>query len=241
MTLNLLNEQSSIMTAKSQTLKTSQINYLANANFTSTSILKRLASNPVVLVHGLFDTSIVFDRMSTHLSNMGWTVHSIDLIPNNGFLAIEDLAKQVADYIDTAFSKEQPIDLIGFSMGGIVTRYYLQRLGGIDRVQRYINISAPNNGTIAAYTLPLPGIVQMRPDSPFLEDLNSDGANFLQKIHSTIIWTPFDLMILPAQSSRMAVGKEIKLPVYFHSWMLNDSQTIAAVARALEEPIACRQ
>jgi triacylglycerol lipase len=193
--------------------------------------------HPVLLIHGLYDTTIVFNRMSAILKDLGWTVHSIDLIPNNGSHLLEKLAMQVGNYIDTVFPPEQPIDLIGFSMGGIVTRYYLQRLGGINRVKRYINISAPNNGTLTAYALPLPGIIQMRPNSPFLKDLNDDRIHLLEKINSTTIWTPCDVMIVPAKSSKMSVGKEVQLPVLFHAWMLNDYRSIAAVVDALCEPL----
>ncbi|MBZ8179803.1 esterase/lipase family protein [Oscillatoria salina] len=192
--------------------------------------------HPTILIHGIHDTNSVFDRMSASLIEQGWSVHSLDLIPNNGFASIEQLARQLAEYISEVFPPEQPLDLIGFSMGGIVTRYYLQRLGGIKRIQRYISISAPNNGTLTGYALPFPGIMQMRPASNFLADLNSDVEEKLSQINCTWIWTPYDLMILPPNSSQMPVGKQIQLPVLMHSWMLKDPQVIATVTAALKEP-----
>ncbi|NES84433.1 MAG: alpha/beta fold hydrolase [Moorea sp. SIO2B7] len=193
--------------------------------------------NPVLLIHGIYDTIAVFKKMSAYLTNLGWSVHCFNLTPNNGTFALEQLASQIADYIATNFAPEQPLDLIGFSMGGIVTRYYLQRLGGMNRVQRYINISAPNNGTLIAYALPHLGIVQMRPESAFLEDLNRDGEDIWTRVNLTVMWTPLDLMIVPAKSSQMSVGKELKFPVLLHSWMLNNAKVLAAVADALSEPI----
>lgn len=193
--------------------------------------------NPVLLVHGLNDTAAVFEPMTAHLTRLGWTVHSLDLKPNNGSFLLERLALQVADYVDTRMGPDEPIDLIGFSMGGIVTRYYLQRLKGIDRVHRYVSIAAPNHGTLAAYLLPLPGIVQMRPDNSFLRNLNEDGAAVLEQINVTVMWTPFDLLIVPGASSQLPVGKDVKLPVLLHSEMLTDSRAIAAVTTALSEPL----
>ncbi|MFM7713882.1 MAG: esterase/lipase family protein, partial [Microcystis sp.] len=111
--------------------------------------------NPVVLVHGFLDTTAVFKPMSEYLNYHGWQVHSFNLIPNHGYEKLEVLASQVENYIEKNFAKEQKVDLIGFSMGGLITRYYLQRLGGVERVQRYLNISAPNRGTLTAYSLPL--------------------------------------------------------------------------------------
>lgn len=188
--------------------------------------------NPVLLVHGIYDTALKFRRMSAYLTNLGWSVHSLSLTPNNGNSRLETLAEQVADYAERTFAPGQPLDLVGFSMGGIVTRYYLQRLGGLAQVRRYISISAPNNGTLMAYTLERPGIMQMRPKSSLLEDLNRDVA-ILQQLQVTVLWTPFDLMILPARSSQMNVGREFKIPVSLHAWMVSDSRTLATVAQQL--------
>ncbi|WP_409013479.1 esterase/lipase family protein [Dyadobacter sp. CY351] len=66
------------------------------------------------------------------------------------------------------------IDLIAFSMGGLISRYYLQRLGGLAKTDRFITIATPHHGTLAAYFLPFPGIKQMRPNSLFLIDLNGN-------------------------------------------------------------------
>lgn len=193
--------------------------------------------NPVLLVHGFTDTTAVFHQMTTYLTNLGWSVYSFNLTPNTGACRLENLAHQVAAYINNTFSQTQPVDLIGFSMGGLVTRYYLQRLGGIQRVQRYISISAPNQGTVTAYSLPLHGIAQMRPNSCFLQDLNRDATEQLAQINFTFIWTPFDLMIYPAANSRMPVGEEVIIPVLMHAWMLTDNRSLAAVATALKAPL----
>lgn len=194
-------------------------------------------SHPVVLVHGLNDREVVFKTMANHLSNLGWSVSSLNLNPNNGQQKLETLAQQLKEYIENKFESNQPIDLIGFSMGGLVTRYYLQRLGGIDRVKRYINISAPNRGTITAYLLPFPGILQMRPQSVFLTDLNRDYHQIVNKVQVTTIWTPWDLMIIPAWSSSLGVGKEVVIPVGLHPLMLRDRRVLEVIVAALKEPV----
>lgn len=192
--------------------------------------------NPVLLVHGLTDTIAVFTKMTPYLSGLGWSVHSFNLIPNNGNCHLEVLAKQVADYVENTFAPNQAIDAIGFSMGGIVSRYYIQRLGGINRVQRFISIAAPNNGTLVAYLSWHIGCVQMRPESAFLRDLNRDAA-MLERLNFTVIWTPYDLMIVPAQSSQMSAGKEVIVPAPFHAWMVSDDRCLKAVVEALSEPV----
>lgn len=188
---------------------------------------------PVLLVHGINDTSKVFQSLENFLQAQGWEVHSFNMTPNNGDGRLDDLARQVEYYIQQNFTPEQRLNLVGFSMGGVISRYYLQRLDGQKRVDRFINISAPNYGTQAAYFSQRPGCKQMRPDSEFLADLNQDWEEILGQMKLTYIWTPLDLMIIPTQSCKMPIGKGIIVPVPFHGWMIKDFKVLAAVAEAL--------
>ena len=190
--------------------------------------------NPVLLIHGIFRKSGIFNKMSDHLTQLGWSVYSLNLTPNWGNASLEELAQQMADYIDTNFDPQQPLDLVGLSMGGLVTRYYLQRLGGINRVQRFIAISSPHSGTWTAYTMWGKGCIQMRPGSAFLEDLNRD-ASVLEKINFTSIWTPWDFIIVPASSSQISAAKDVKLLVFAHAMMARHSSSLKAVSEALSE------
>lgn len=193
--------------------------------------------HPVILVHGLNDKETVFKEMVNHLSSLGWSVGTINLTPNTGQERLENLAQQLQKHIESKFESTQPIDLIGFSMGGLVTRYYLQRLGGVERVKRYISISAPNQGTLTAYLLPYSGIAQMRPKSSFLTDLNRDYHQIAQKIQVTTVWTQWDLMIVPPVSSCLGIGKEVVIPVSLHPWMLRDPRVLRVIVEALQEPL----
>ncbi len=192
--------------------------------------------NPVLLIHGIWDTGGIFRSMATYLRKLGWTVYTIDLVPNDGSLGLDHLAQQVATYIDQELSPDVALDLVGFSMGGMVGRYYVQRLGGIQRVQRFITLSSPHNGTLTAYGSLKPGCAQMRKTSPFLKDLNRD-LKMLDQINFTSIWTPLDAMILPATSSRVAVGREVKVQVPLHALMVSDPKSIIVVTEALSEPL----
>jgi triacylglycerol lipase len=194
------------------------------------------SSNPVLLVHGIFRKSGIFDKMSAYLRDLGLSVYTLDLSPHWGNASIDELAQQTADYIDKNFEPQQPLDIVGLSMGGLVTRYYLQRLGGINRVQRFIAISSPHRGTWTAYTLWGKGCVQMRPGSAFLEDLNRDAA-LLEKLNFTSIWTDWDFIIVPASSSQISAAKEVKLSVFAHAMMARHSSSLKAVAEALSEPL----
>ncbi|MEG5060313.1 alpha/beta fold hydrolase [Microcoleus sp. A2-C5] len=192
--------------------------------------------NPVLLIHGIFRRSGIFHKMSAYLRDLGWSVYTLDLSPHWGNASIDELAKQMADYIDKNFEPQQPLDIVGLSMGGLVTRYYLQRLGGINRVQRFIAISSPHSGTWTAWVLWGKGCIQMRPRSAFLKDLNRDAA-LLEKLNFTSIWTDWDFIIVPASSSQISAAKEVKLSVFAHAMMARHSTSLKAVAEALSEPL----
>ena len=60
--------------------------------------------NPILLVHGLMDTSYKMRKISSYLRNLGWEVFDIDLTANNGATRLEILAGQVADLVDRTFA-----------------------------------------------------------------------------------------------------------------------------------------
>ena len=193
--------------------------------------------NPVLLLHGIFDKQQIFTTMRQQLTQQGWAVHALDMSPNLGNAPLEDLAQQVAQYVEEAIAPDQPFDLVGFSMGGIVGRYYLQRLGGLARVQRFITLSAPHRGTLTGNAWPTVGGQQLSYNSTFLRSLNAD-VHQLKDIQFTSIWTPYDLMILPANSSQLGIGLEQTVPVLIHRWMVSDPRCINLVQTALSCPIA---
>jgi triacylglycerol lipase len=188
--------------------------------------------NPILLIHGIDDTDRLFRHMIPWLQSKGLPVHSLNLIPNNGDAGIDELANQIAVFVGTAVPANRLIDLVGFSMGGLVARYYLQRLGGLERVQRFITISSPHHGTLTAFLRGNPGARQMRPGSDFLKDLNRD-ATALDRIQFTTIRTPFDLMIIPSRSSELAAARSIRVNVAVHPLMVRDRRVLEWVHRLL--------
>ena len=191
--------------------------------------------NLVLLIHGIFRQSGVFRKMATHLTDLGYWVHTPDLFHRSGTLGLDQVAEQVADYVDRTFAPEQSFNLVGLSMGGLVSRYYLQRLGGIDRVERFITISSPHQGTWMAYGFPRTTGLQMRPGSRLIEDLNRDIER-LDCIDVTSIWTPWDFIIVPASNSQIAIGNEVRVSVFAHAMMARDDRSIQAVVEALSRP-----
>lgn len=190
-------------------------------------------SPPVVLVPGIWDTSSVFNRMAARLGEAGWRALAITLEPHDGSVALEQSADELRRFIDAKLGPRQSLDMVAFSMGGLVARYYAQRLGGLARIAHFVTISTPHHGTGTAYLGPFPGVREMRPGSAFLQDLDRDAARLAQ-VSVTSIWSPLDIVISPAVSSRLPFGSEVQIPVLLHFLMPGDERVIEAVIRGLK-------
>jgi triacylglycerol lipase len=190
---------------------------------------------PVLLIHGIKDDARKMEPMARHLRAQGREVHTVSLRPSWGQKGLDELAQQLAAEADRVFPAKQQFDLIAFSMGGLVSRYYLQRLGGLNRVRRFVTISTPHRGTVLAHLIPNAGCRQMRPGSTFLRDLESDAGE-LKRVGFTSFWTPLDLIILPARSSTVPEARNVKLWIVAHPMMVWQPSALRAVAAALDAP-----
>ena len=185
-----------------------------------------------MLVHGIKDDSRKMEPMARHLHGIGRSTHSISLKPSWGEVGIDELARQLDGFIREKIPAAQKFDLVGFSMGGLVCRYYLQRMGGLPRVDHFVTVASPHRGTVMAWLAWNRGGLQMRPGSAFLRDLNGD-LEVLDRVKFTSIWTPLDLMIVPSNSSRTGIGREIKIWMPAHPLMVLHPKCIRAVAEEL--------
>jgi triacylglycerol lipase len=189
------------------------------------------AKPPVILIHGIHATGDDLARLARHLRAEGRQVFTPTLLPNRGEARIEVLAAQLAAFADRELPGRK-FDLVGFSMGGLVSRYYVQRLGGEHRVGHFVTMAAPHNGTRMAKLLGRPGYLQMRPGSDFLRDLDRDAAK-LENVKFTSFYTPMDAIVVPAKSSVMPQAKNIRMWAGLHPSFIVEKRCIRAVAEAL--------
>lgn len=171
--------------------------------------------------------------MKRALTSRGYQVHAINLKPNDASISFEAMARQLESYVDANVPAGEKCDIVAFSMGGLVSRYYIQKLGGYQRVRRFVTISSPNHGTLWAYLSGRTGVKEMRPASTMLQELNGDVSK-LEPLHYTSIYTPLDLTIVPSGSSRMAVARNVVSWVPLHALMVSMPGPIREVENALD-------
>lgn len=196
-----------------------------------------MSSSHVLLVHGIWDTSHKMATLGSHLQREGWTPHAPDLTPCCGRAGLDELAAQLAHTVATTLPPDAEFDLVGFSMGGLISRYYLQRLGGAERVRRFVTLATPHQGTWMAHSARHAAHRQMRPGSAFLRDLASDWDGVTARVQVTSLWTPLDLIIVPAHSSRLPDATERRLWVPTHPGMVRDPRCLREVTAALRAPL----
>ena len=195
---------------------------------------------PILVVHGLWDTPVRISPLVDGLKARGFaTVHAMALSPNDGRASLTELAKQVAHEADALAhdTKVDAIDLIGFSMGALVSRacLLLERASMTTKVRRFVSISGPHAGARNAFVLPasrFPGIADMRPHSAFLRTLEGKGSITETEVHC--FYTPFDLMVTPAKSAILTGAASVQMvPVPLHRFMVRDARVIDRVAEIL--------
>jgi len=188
----------------------------------------------VVLVNGIYNTGERMRKMGRRLESRGWQAYAINLRPNDGSVSFAAMAEQLDAFVTANIPSGEKFDLVGFSMGGLVCRYYIQKMGGYRRVRRFVTLSTPNHGTLWAWLSGRAGVMEMRPGSQMLDELNADVSK-LAPLDYTSIYTPLDLTVVPSSSSRMQIARNVVSWVPFHALMIYMPGPIRAVEQALED------
>lgn len=164
------------------------------------------ASAPVVVVPGYNGTTDTVSAIAARLRADGRTVVPVTL-PDLGRGNVARSAARLKTVVEDLGSS--PVDIVGFSAGGVVVRALLRADAGRLPVSRVVLLGAPNHGAqIASVADELnpslcPGACrQLRPGSGFLSDLNS-GDETPGDVHYTSIWTERDQLVTPPDSARL--------------------------------------
>ncbi len=104
----------------------------------------------VVLVHGFLASAGVFRPMRARLEQeLGARVATFSHAPGARVVTIARNLQNLMDRIPTGAR----VHLVGHSLGGVVSRYYVQELGGHRRVEQTISLASPFGGAQVALAL----------------------------------------------------------------------------------------
>ncbi len=158
------------------------------------------AGTPILLIHGMVDNRSIFTLLRRHLrrrgfgrvSTMNYRIWTADP---------RDAARRLASAVETICEQSgyDRIHVVGHSMGGLVARYYVQRLGGDSRVHTLVTLGTPHQGTRNAKLFPRGVCRQLTPDSEVVEELSRPAAGCKTRFVS--FWSDIDAMISPKQAA----------------------------------------
>ena len=190
---------------------------------------------PLVLVHGLWDTPNLFNRLTRELNGRRQPLLIPHLPHKLGAVGLIELAARLGSHMEAAFGSEQPIDILGFSMGGLIARSWIQLLGGHRRTRRFLCVGSPQRGTWAAQIWPsriLRGIGDMKRGSALLRRLDADLST-LEPVDCRSYYCRTDITVFPGWQAHLPIGPALAMPVLTHRQLITHPLALQILCQEL--------
>jgi triacylglycerol lipase len=160
------------------------------------------AGTPILLVHGLVDNRSVFTLLRRTLRRRGFgRVQTVNYSPFTQ--DVRAAAARLARLVEKTCEETgyERVHVVGHSLGGVVARYYVQRMGGDERVHTLVTLGSPHAGTHAAHLLPSRLVRQLRPGSDLMTELEAPSPGCRTRF--VAFWSDLDQLIVPTRSARL--------------------------------------
>jgi triacylglycerol lipase len=178
----------------------------------------------VILVHGIFASAGVFRPLKARLErDAGAKVASFSHAPGVG---VRRIARQLAKLVQRIPFGAR-IHIVGHSLGGIVSRYFVQEMGGHARVTQTISLASPFGGTHIARGLPVLVGADLHSESSVLGSLRSRAPEI--RVPHTSIVAGADWLVIGHARAVHPHGEVVLLPGRSHNTLLYDEDVAALV------------
>ena len=156
---------------------------------------------PVLLVHGLIDNRSIFTVMRRSLRRRGFA-HVCSWNYSPWLADVAEGAAELGRHIDQICEQtgHDRVHVVGHSLGGLISRYHVQRQGGDRHVASLVTLGTPHQGSVLAHLLPTPLVRQLRPGSPLLQELAQPAPGITTPI--TAVYSDLDQLVLPTSAAR---------------------------------------
>ena len=157
--------------------------------------------NPIILLHGFAMNRTQWMWMARRLRERGHgPIYGINYF---SLTRVDRAARRLQRFIEHVKVREDElvVDIVAHSMGGLVARWYIERLDGAHHVERLVTIGTPHHGTRLGWLgWALPAARDLLGGSALLADLGPvrPGAKY------TSIWSRADAIVQPSESSSIA-------------------------------------
>ena len=160
------------------------------------------AGTPIIMVHGVIDNHSVFTVLRRGLARRGFgRVMTLSYSPWSG--DVPRIAKRLAMLVESVCRETgyERVHIVGHSLGGVVARYYVQKMGGDNRVDTLVTLGSPHGGTVGAKFFPHTVSRHMRPNSKLIQDLDAPAPGCRTRFIA--IWSDLDQIIMPKRNARI--------------------------------------
>ena len=82
------------------------------------------------MIHGIWNSSSIFSSITSKLDDIGIEYFAPTLKHSLGMTSIIDLTNILNELILEKYGLEKELDILGFSMGGIIGRNWIQKFSG---------------------------------------------------------------------------------------------------------------
>jgi hypothetical protein len=160
------------------------------------------AGTPILLIHGMVDNRSIFTVLRRGLVRRGFgriDTMNYSILTGDVRIAAARLAEEVERIVEeTGYER---IHVIGHSMGGLIARYYVTRLGGDRRVHTLVTLGTPHQGSHLALAWRSGLTRQLRPGSRLLKELARPAPGCQTRF--IVYWSDLDQVILPAHNAAL--------------------------------------
>jgi pimeloyl-ACP methyl ester carboxylesterase len=184
----------------------------------------RAGEDVVVLIHGFMASAGVFRPMRRRLEQEAFArVASFTHAP---LASVPRIAKSLAKVIDR-IGEGARIHIVGHSLGGLVARWYVQELGGHEKVVQTISLASPFQGTKVANAFPILIGADLHTKSDVLSRLRARAHDFA--VPHTSIVAEEDTVVVPHHHAVFPSGDVVMLPGRGHNTLLYDDTSLRTI------------
>lgn len=196
---------------------------------------------PILLVHGVVHNSSAFIPLRRFMEKQGWkNIFSINYPTRHGSLTkmVDTLERRVEEVL--TITKSPQLDIVGHSLGGLISRYYMSVGNGRGKVKHLVTLGSPHKGTPLSRILATPlfgGLrTDLRTDSYFTRKINETALPRQSLL--TSIYSKYDIVAWPGDNCRVdglphASFRNIELHSVGHLGLLYSQESFHSVMNSL--------
>lgn len=199
---------------------------------------RRTPNDPILFVHGWNANSTTWNTMVSRFKKDGWTNSELatwSYNPNQSNATTAEAIRTKVDSILLATGATH-VDIITHSMGSLSARYYTHFLGGDLKVDALVTLAGPDHGTNTAFFCFSTACVEMRPNSTFIDNLNTTDETWGAPRYGTW-WSGCDEVIQPQTSSILTGAMNTQTACMSHSQLHEDAGVYQEVRDWVKTPV----